>query len=256
MSRGNIVQSIERALRILEELAEENEGLGVTELSKRLDLHKSTVHRILTTLLTFEYVEQDTITERYRLGIKLLYLGGSILERLDLRKEAGSIIRQLALDVNETVHLVIPEGHQVVYIDKYEGNRTIRMYSQIGRKSPMHASAVGKAILAFSSKKLLEEILELGLKKYTENTITDPEKFKTHLMEVKKQGYAVDNEEREEGIRCVAAPIFGYNNNVIGAISISGPTVSVTEDRVEELSEKVIDSAKEISIKMGSKLSL
>lgn len=256
MSQSNIVQSIERAIRILEELADESEGLGVTELSKRLDLHKSTVHRILTTLLTFGYVEQDSRTERYRLGIKLLYLGGAILERLDLRKEAGSFLRELALDVKETTHLVIPEGHEVVYIDKYEGNQTIRMYSQIGRKSPMHATSVGKAILAFSPRKYIDEMLERGLEKYTEKTIIDEEKLKAHLADIRKSGYAVDDEEHEEGIRCVAAPIFGYNNNVLGAISISGPTVSVTKERVEGLAKKVVSCANNISLKMGSKFTL
>ncbi|MDK2878227.1 MAG: IclR family transcriptional regulator, regulon repressor [Thermoanaerobacteraceae bacterium] len=251
MPQDNTVQSIERAINILEELAEEKEGLGVTELSRRLNLHKSTVHRLLSTLLSLGYVEQNPYSEKYRLGIKLLHLGGAILERMDLRKEAHDLLKELSDEVNEAVHLVVPDGNRALYIDKIDSSRTIRMYSQIGRRAPMHASAVGKAILAFSSEDFVRKVIDEGLEKYTSNTITDPGKLVEHLKTVRARGFAVDDEENEEGIRCVGAPIFDYSGRVIGALSISGATVTVTPDKVKILAARVKEYAAKISRRMG-----
>lgn len=245
------VQSIERAIRILEELATEKEGLGVTELSQRVQLHKSTVHRILNTLLLYGYVEQNPHTERYRLGMKLLYLGGAILDRMDIRSEARDILDALAKEVNETVHLVVPEGDKAIYVDKIDSRRTIRMYSQIGRRAPYHASAVGKAILAFLPKEEAETIISKGLERYTKNTITDPEKLRNHLEMIRRKGYAIDEEENEVGIRCIGAPVFDHTGRVVAAVSISGSILTVTRDKIPELSKKVVDSARRISEKLG-----
>nr|PZN03656.1 MAG: IclR family transcriptional regulator [Bacillota bacterium] len=245
------VQSIERAIRIMEELATEKEGLGVTELSQRVQLHKSTVHRILNTLLLYGYVEQNPHTERYRLGMKLLYLGGAILDRMDIRSEARDILDALAKEVNETVHLVVPEGDKAIYVDKIDSRRTIRMYSQIGRRAPYHASAVGKAILAFLPKEEAETIISKGLERYTKNTITDPEKLRNHLEMIRRKGYAIDEEENEVGIRCIGAPVFDHTGRVVAAVSISGSILTVTRDKIPELSKKVVDSARRISEKLG-----
>lgn len=245
------VQSIERAIRIMEELATEKEGLGVTELSQRVQLHKSTVHRILNTLLLYGYVERNPHTERYRLGMKLLYLGGAILDRMDIRSEARDILDALAKEVNETVHLVVPEGDKAIYVDKIDSRRTIRMYSQIGRRAPYHASAVGKAILAFLPKEEAETIISKGLERYTKNTITDPEKLRNHLEMIRRKGYAIDEEENEVGIRCIGAPVFDHTGRVVAAVSISGSILTVTRDKIPELSKKVVDSARRISEKLG-----
>ena len=253
MTQGNMVQSVERAMKILEALEGEADGLGVTELSRRIKLHKSTVHRLLSTLLSLGYVEQNNENEKYRLGMKLLYLGSAILERMDLRHEAYIFLKELSRDVNEAVHLVIPDGHSALYVDKINGNKTIRMHSQIGRRVPMHASAVGKCMLAYADEDFVEEVFQTGLRKYTQNTITDPEKLREHLQQVRGQGYAVDDEENEGGIRCVGAPIFNYTGKVIGAVSVSGPTVTVLPERIEEIAEKLRACAYKISERMGWK---
>jgi IclR family KDG regulon transcriptional repressor len=253
MAQDNTVQSVERAIKILEELAVEKEGLGVTELSHRVDLHKSTVHRMLTTLLNLGYVEQNTVSERYRLGMKLLFLGGAILERMDIRHEAHDLLEELSEIVNEAVHLVVPDGFRAIYIDKLDSNKTIRMYSQIGRIAPLHASAVGKAILAFSGQGFVDEVIKRGLSKYTPKTITKPQELLMHLKMIKEHGYAVDDEENEEGIRCIGAPVFDYTGKVIGAISVSGPTVTVIKEKVEQIAENVMECAKKISLRMGWK---
>lgn len=251
MAQDNTVQSVKRAMMILEELATQKEGLGVTELANRVDLHKSTVHRMLNTLLNLGYVEQSTLSERYRLGMKLLFLGGSILERMDIRYEAHDLLKELSEKVNEAVHLVVPDGYRAIYIDKLDSNKTIRMHSQIGRIAPLHASAVGKAILAFSEEKFIKEVIERGLTKFTTNTITEPKQLLQHLKMICEQGFSVDDEENEEGIRCVGAPIFDYTGKVIGAISVSGPTVTMTQEKVKQIAESVVDCAKKISHRMG-----
>jgi len=253
MAQDNTVQSVKRAMAILEELATQKEGLGVTELARRINLHKSTVHRMLNTLLDMGYVEQNASSEKYRLGMKLLFLGGAILERMDIRHEAQDLIQELSERVNETVHLVVPDGYAAVYIDKIDSNKTIRMYSQIGRLAPLHASAVGKAILAFSDDKFIKEVLKRDLVKFTANTITEPGKLLEHLKKIREQGFSLDDEENEEGIRCIGAPIFDYRGKVIGAISVSGPTVTVTQEKINSIAESVMECAKKISHRMGWK---
>lgn len=251
MAQENTVQSVKRAMLILEKLAAEKEGLGVTELANRVDLHKSTVHRMLSTLLNLGYVEQSTSSEKYRLGMKLLFLGGAILERMDIRHEAHDLLKELSEKINEAVHLVVPDGYRAIYIDKLDSNKTIRMHSQIGRIAPLHASAVGKAILAFSEERFIKQVIERGLKKLSANTITEPKQLMQHLKMIRECGFSVDDEENEEGIRCVGAPIFDYTGKVIGAISVSGPTVTVTQERVKHIAESVVDCAKKISHRMG-----
>ncbi len=251
MEREKVVQSIERALNILEELAKEKDGMGVTELSRRVGLHKSTVHRILSVLLKYKYVDKDPDTKRYRLGMKPLYLGGIILDRLDLRREAHDLLKKLANEVNETVHLVIPDNDMGLYIDKIDSNQTFRMRSQIGWYVPLHATAVGKAILAFSPRSYVDRVIRKGLKSCTENTITNPEVLLRHLEEVRLRGYAVDDEENEPGVRCVAAPIFDYRNKVIAALSISGSVLTITQERIPYLAKKVMEYASVISKRMG-----
>ncbi|HHX24512.1 MAG TPA: IclR family transcriptional regulator [Thermoanaerobacterales bacterium] len=251
MAQDNTVQSVKRAIMILEELATEKEGLGVTELANRVDLHKSTVHRMLNTLLNMGYIEQSSSSERYRLGIKLLSLGGAILERMDIRHEAHDLLKELSEKVKETVHLVVPDGYRAIYIDKLDSNKTIRMYSQIGRIAPLHASAVGKAILAFSEERFIKEVIEQGLFKCSKKTITEPKLLLEHLKMIREQGFSVDDEENEEGIRCVGAPVFDYTGKVVGAISVSGPTVTVTPEKIDQIAENVIECAKNISRRMG-----
>lgn len=253
MIQENTVQSVKRAMIILEELATEKEGLGVTELANRVGLHKSTVHRMLTTLLNLGYVEQSASSDKYRLGMKLLFLGGAILERMDIRHEAHDLLKELSEKVNETVHLVVPDGYRAIYIDKLDSNKTIRMHSQIGRIAPFHASAVGKAILAFSDEKYIEKVIERGLAKFSANTITEPKELMEHLKKIRESGFAVDDEENEKGIRCVGAPIFDYTGKVIGAISVSGPTVTITQEKIQEIAENVVECAKKISRRMGWK---
>ncbi len=247
------IQSIARALDIIEEVAEFKDGWGVTELSSRLNLHKSTVYRLLATLNYRGYVKKDK-NDRYKTGMKLLEIGSRVFENLDLREEVKPYMQKIQKESGETVHLGILDNLEVIYIDKEESQATIRMHSKVGKRVPAHCTSLGKILLAYSSSAIREKLVkEKGLVKYTENTITDEGLFKKHLAEIKEKGYAVDNEEMEYGIRCVAGPIFDYQKEIVAAFSISGPATRITEERINELVMVVKKYSGKISGSLGGK---
>lgn len=248
----DIVQSVDRALSILEVLSENSSGLGITEISKKIDLHKSTVHRLLSTLIYKDYVEQDHETNKYRITLKVLELGNNRLKDLDIVTVSRPHLTELMKKTNEVVHLVILEKEEIVYIDKVESENTIRMHSTIGKRSPAYCTAVGKAIMSHMT---MEEVLEIWnnsqIKEHTQYTITGVDEIKEELKKIRERGYSVDDEENEIGVRCVAAPIFNWKGDVIAAISISGPTMRVTREKVEEFSILIIEYARRISLELG-----
>ena len=252
LTEKGIVQSIDRALSILEVLSDYSEGLGVTEISEQVNLHKSTVYRLLTTLIYKGYVVQDTETNKYGITLKLFELGSKKVESMDLLSVSKEYTKKLMESVNEVVHLVVREGSEIVYIDKVEANNTIMMASTIGKRSPMYCTSVGKAILAHLPEKKVKEIWDNSkIVKYTDYTITDFEELKTELEDIRQKGYAVDNEENEIGVRCIGVPIFNRHGKVEAAISISGPAIRVTESKISNFSIKVMNTASLISRELG-----
>ena len=249
----NTVQSLDRAILLLEELAMHKDGCGITRLANLTGLHKSTVHRILNSLLVKGYIDKDGKSDKYYLGIKFLNLSSAILDRMDVRKIARPLLEDLCANTGEVVHLSILSSGQAVYIDKVENpNRNVRMYSQIGKGVPLHCTGVGKALLAWHPVKDIEAILaKSGLEPFTKNTITNIEDMKKHLLEIKEQGFAYDEIEHEDGIRCVAAPIFNNKNSVVAAVSVSGMIIHITEDKMPKIRDEVIKTAKEISYHLG-----
>lgn len=244
------VQSVERAIEILEILSASDSPLGITEISDGIGLPKSTVARLLSTLLYKGLVQQEAITKKYRMGSKLFKLGWKYINDLEVKDVVKPFLEELVKEVNETGHFVIEDQGELIYIDKVESNQSLRQYSQIGRSAPWHCTAVGKVILAYKNKEEIEQIIKKsGLTKYTENTITSYEKLIKELEEIRSKGYAVDNEEIQELLRCVAVPIYNYNAEVIGAISISGPTFRIAN--VEDLADKVKRTAQKISEQLG-----
>jgi DNA-binding IclR family transcriptional regulator len=253
---NNLVQTIERVSTILETLGQTPQGLSIRDLSVKVSLPKGTTHRLLSSLSYFGYVRQDSKTRNYLLGFRLVELGNLLLSQLDLRKEAEPLLRGLAERTNETVHMVILDQNEIVYIDKVETDQNqsgLRMASKIGLRNPAHSCAVGKILLADLSGEALENLIKgKGLFKRTENTITDPIQLKEHLKLVQKQGYAVDDEENEKGIRCVAAPLYNEIGKVVAAISISGPAFQVTRKVIQEsLRKEVMETAFKISQRLG-----
>ena len=253
---NNLVQTIERASSILDILGKSPHGIAVGELSSRIKLPKGTTHRLLSSLSYFGYVRQDARTRDYFLGFKLVELGQLLLDQLDLRKEAEPFLRELAEKTKETVHMVFLDRNEIVYIDKVETDQHtsgLKMASRVGLRNPVHSCAVGKVLLADLSEEVVEHFIkEVELAKRTENTITDPIQLKEHLKLVRKQGYAVDDEENEKGIRCVAAPIFNEMGKVVSAISISGPAFRITKKVVQDvLKKEVMETALNISQRLG-----
>lgn len=252
MTRENMVKSVSRALDIITMLSLKKGGLGVTEIANQIDINKSSVYRILSTLVQYGYVEQDTDTGRYKLGYKFLEISSKLLESIDLRGEARPFLQELENETNEVVHLVVYDQGEVVYIEKLEGNELLRMHSKVGKRAPMHCTSVGKAILAQLPDNVIESVLERkGMPVHTIHTITDKDVFMMELEQVRQKGYALDLEENELGITCIAVPIFDHTGKVVSAVSISGPTIRMTEERLEQLHKRMITIGKQISERLG-----
>lgn len=247
------VQSVDRALEILNLLQYEIQGMGTTRLSERLGVSKSTAHRLLSSLLNKGFVKQSPDNQRYYLGLQLIGLGEAVIDQLDIREIAAPYMEHLVNKIGETVHLVIREGSEIVYIDKKESTETIRMYSNIGKRAPMHCTGVGKAILAYLPLEEIREIVKRkGLTKYTKNTITNYDDLLDHLSGIRSKGVSIDDEEHEKEIKCVASPILNYKNEVIAGISVSGPLMRMDDRNIELITEEVVQVSKEISKALGS----
>jgi IclR family KDG regulon transcriptional repressor len=247
-----IIQSLDRALNILDLFDEYTTELKITEISNRMDLHKSTVHSLLKTLQLHGYIEQDEETGKYRLGMRLLEKGQLLLQRLDIRSLARKHLAAFTDQTGQTTHLVILDGKEGVYIDKVEGEKAAIRYSRIGRRVPLHSSAVGKALVAFRK----QEEIELLLKDYsyvvqTSLTITNKEAFLTELSRIQSQGYAVDDQENEPGVRCAAAPIYDHNGQVAAAMSVSTLLSAVDDSQFQQLIDLLLQETKTISKLMG-----
>lgn len=251
-----IVQSVDRALDILEAFNYHEEELGVTELSQKLGLHKNNVFRLLATLEVRGYIEQDKKTGNYRLGIKTFEVANIFLHHLGLRRQARPILEDLADRCDETAYLAILDGPEVVYVLMHETSQTVRIVPRLGHRLPAYCTASGKIQLAFESRDHLAQIFEgHTLKKYTGNTIDNFEKLLNHLKEVTRLGYAVDNEELEQGVRCVAAPVRDYSHRVVAGVALSGPVPRFSMERIEkELVPLVKDAGIKISQRLGYEL--
>jgi len=253
---NNLVQTIERVSLILDMVGRSPQGASIKDLSIGLQLPKGTIHRLLSSLSYFGYIRQDPETKNYFLGLKLMELGVLLGDQLDLRKVAEPILRDLAETTGETAHMVILDMGEVVYIAKTEARQTtgsLKMVSRLGSRNPLHSCAVGKVLIShFSEEKFNDIIREKGLPQLTVNTIVDPSVLREHLKIVKRQGFAIDDEENELGVRCVAAPVFDGKRRPVAAISVSGPALRVTKKLIQDvLKREVIKAASEISQRLG-----
>lgn len=242
-----------RVLRILEEIAKSEDGIGVTELANQLELNKSTVYRFLATLEEEAYLEQQDSTKKYQSGIKLFELASRIVNQVDWTQDIRPFLIDLKDRVNETVHLGIIDNKEVVYIDKVEGERSIRMYSQVGKRAPVYCTGVGKAILAFlPEEKRMYIMKSIKYTNYTESTITDDNSLNKEMRIIRAQGFSLDREEHETGVNCAAAPIFNHSGQVIGGISIAGPSSRINEDKLFDLAAEIKETAHLISRRLGN----
>lgn len=246
------IQSVARTINIMEFIAENGNLAGLTTISKGIGLSKSTTYGLIATLEQFGYVQQNQKTGEYSLGIKLFELGQIVHSSMDVRSIARPYLEELVHEYEETAHLAVLIQGEVIYIDKVDGNRSIRIISQIGGRNPAYCTGVGKVLLAGLSDEQLEKVIQkTSLKQYTPNTITDPKVLMEHLNLVREQGYALDLGEIETGLSCAAAPIKNHCGDVIAAISLSGPEARISSDVIREVSKKVVETGKRISRQFG-----
>lgn len=252
----NLIQTIERVSAILDVLARSSKGISLGVLSEKVNLPKGTTHRILSSLSYFDFVRQDPETRNYSLGFKLVELGSSLLDQINLRKEAEPFLTALSQRTKETGYLAILDRTEVVYIEKIEAEDAsigLRASSKVGQRNAANSCSLGKVLLAQLPEEELHDLMqEMAFVQKTENTITDPLHLKDHLKVVRARGYAIDDEESERGIRCVAAPIRNEIGLTVAAVSISGPAIRMTREKVQGiLKDEVMTTALEISKKLG-----
>jgi DNA-binding IclR family transcriptional regulator len=249
----NRVQSIDRAVAILECFSEEKKELRLSEISEKLDLNKSTVHGIITTLKYHGFISQDEETQKYKLGIRFIEFGDLVTNSLNIRNATLSVIDEVCGKIEETIHVAILDGLDIVWIEKKECNKSIKTSTKIGARLPAYTTADGKIILCYQDKDKINNYLPKRIPKFTPNTITGKAGFIKRLEEARKNGYIIDNEEFVEGIKCVAAPIFDHEGNVRFSLSTTGPAFRMTEEKIEELVIIITEAANEISRRIGYK---
>ena len=243
-----IVQSIQRAVMLLEVLADKEAELGIVELSRKTGLNQSTVHRLLRTLFNLNFIDQNPNTHKYRLGLKLFELGSSIINNIDIVKNAIPYMKTLSKKYNEAVNLAKLDKDKIVYIHKIESSTTLKLDLKLGSRHPTYCTGLGKVLLAYLEEDELNFYLErVKLKKFTSNTITHQEKLKEELILIRQQGYAFDNEEYIQGVCCLAAPVRDYANKVCAALSIAIPSARLKDNEISLVIRDVINTANGIS---------
>ena len=247
-----IIRSVSHALDVLEQFTGEADELGVTELSKRLKLHKNNIFRLLATLESRGYIEQNKATENYRLGVHSLQLGQAYVGRMGLLRQARPIMEALVKQCRETAYVAVARRGGVVPLESVDADQPIRLVSQIGESLPLHCTAVGKVLLAFESEDEQKTRLPEALKKYTGNTITERSALLQQLRSVTEKGYAVDAGEYLEDIRSIAVPIKDYTRRVVGALAVSGPAYRMTSERIQkETAPLVVKAGNELAARLG-----
>ncbi|HUV22530.1 MAG TPA: IclR family transcriptional regulator C-terminal domain-containing protein [Gammaproteobacteria bacterium] len=245
-------QSLTRALTLLARLSETPSGLSLTDLSYQLGMPTATVHRLLSTFEEFDFVEQDTEQGLWFVGLKAFTVGNAFLHRRDIVASARPHMQALVEQCGETVNLGVIDAGEAVFISQVESREMMRMIVRLGSRSPIHASGVGKALLANMPEQQLARILQQrGLARYTERSIDNATQLRAELQRIRQLGYALDDEEHAIGLRCVASAIFDENGQALAAISLSGPKARVTDARLDELGIAVRHSADEITLALG-----
>ena len=243
------VQSVDRALTILERLARSGEA-GVTEIASEIGVHKSTAFRLVATLEAHRLVEQTEDRGKYRLGVGLLRLAGATTARLDLVQEARPVCRQLASDTGETVNIAVLSESSALYLDQVAGSSALQPHNWVGQHIPLHATSNGKVLLSGLNRQQCDAVLS-NLSAYTPLTITTKSKLRAELEQVREQGYALAVDELEVGLTAAAAPIRNAHGDVVASMSVSGPTFRISSDRVDEVVGRVVDAAEEVSHRLG-----
>jgi len=249
------MNSIEKSIKILSYLSNAKRSVGITELSLKLSLPKSTIHRILNSLLIYSLVSQEEETSKYKLGLKILEYSNSFYNSFDFRQIAKPILKKICTETGLTTFLTAWYNGHSICIDSVTPSQklnTHHLFVEIGKKMPFHCTASAKVLLAYQSSEEIKRIInEKPLKKYTPRTIIDPKKLEKHLNEIKKNGFAICDEELEEGIKAISAPIKNINGKTKASITITGLAKRISLSNTEKLIKIVTNSAEEISEMLG-----
>jgi len=240
-----------KALRVLETVAVSSQPLSLSDIATALALDKSTAYRMLNTLVDAGFVLRDEISKRYSLSYKVVALSRNLLAENETSRVSRQILEGLTAVTGETVHLSVLDGHQTVLIQKVKGTQLVAVDFEIGDRSLLHCTSIGKALLAFQDVRVIEEVIAAGLPALASNTITDPDAFRQELHRIRSQGYALDDHELSDNMRCIAAPIFEQGGRVRMGISISGPDTRFTFDKLDELRGPLLQAAWTLSERLG-----
>ena len=246
------VQVLERAVDILQVLSEDSRELTAGEVADRLSLHKRTIHRLLSVLDQHRLIRRNAETGRYALGLRLFEFGTRAVRGLRLRDQAQRYLDQLARETGETAHICVLDRGDMVSIAYAEGPRSLRMPATVGRRTPAYCSAVGKAMLAFLSEGVVDEVLsERPLRACTNKTLVTRAALLDDLRQTHTRGYSIDDEEIEKGLRCVGGPVWNYTGEVVAAISVAGPAFRITKSRVRAVARAVLATTRALSTELG-----
>lgn len=253
ISDSHILSTLDKGLHVLGALSQDGaSSMNLTTLSRSLGMHRTTLFRILGTLQARGYVSRDPDSDGYRLGVRVLSLASSVLADLDIRKAGLAPLTTLRDETNELVFLTVLDGHEVVTIERLEGRHAVTLQSQIGSRRPAACTAAGKAIVAFLPELQAGGIMDAEIVAHTPRTITDRALLRAQHQDVRRRGYASDDEEYLPGVRCVAAPIFGVERTVVGAVSLAAPAMRTPLERLCDLGPRARATAREISRQLGA----
>jgi IclR family transcriptional regulator, KDG regulon repressor len=247
------LSSVANSIRLLTSFSGDENELGITTLAGRLRLAKSTVHRLAATLTSAGFLEQNSDTGRYRLGVALFELGALVRRRMDVANEARPKLRELLEKTGETVQLGIVDHFSVLYVYEMESPRAIRMAAAVGGRAPLHCTAVGKVLLAFQPPEYVKDVIQQGLTAYTPRTVTKRDALLAMLDEVRLREHAVDDEESESGLRAIAAPVRNHSGSVIAAVGVAAPVQRMSKKMMQTCVPGVIATAGAVSARLGYK---
>jgi IclR family KDG regulon transcriptional repressor len=245
------LSSVATAIELLKAFSEDEVEIGISTLAKRLGVAKSTAHRLATTLVSENLLEQDRATGKYRLGLALFRLGTLVRRRMNVSEVARPHLFSLRETTNETVHLAILDGSEIMYVYFLESTQAVRMRSDLGLRKPAYCTAEGQAILAFRSPEVVQALIAKGLHARTPQSITDPDKLLRALDAVRQKGCAIEDEESEIGVRCIAAPIRDDTGEVVAAVGVAGPVNRLSKKALTAFMPHVIATAEAISARLG-----
>lgn len=245
------IRSFAKGMNVLE-LLSENESLTVTQVARLMNINRASSHRFLSTLKELGYADKDD-SSRYFLTSRVIALGMRVLDRFEIRKIARPFLQELSAKFNETINLGYFDGDEMLTIDKIDSTEILRMDAGIGGGEPAYCTSLGKAILAFLPDKQLQEYLQsIEITPFTPDTVTSKDKLMQELMQIKENGYSIDDEELSVGLRCVGAPLFNHNGQALYAISISGPSIRMGSKRIEEMQRELKKICQNLSGTMGN----